>query len=41
MILIAKRDMGFLRHDSLNWNVRFKKSRSLLRVSLTQRYVPP
>jgi hypothetical protein len=34
MILIAKRDMGFLRHDSLNWNVRFKKSRSLLRALL-------
>ena len=30
MILTAKRDMGFLRHDSLNWNVGYKKSRSLL-----------
>jgi len=30
MISIAKRDMGFLRHDSLNWNVGEKKSRSQL-----------
>lgn len=30
MILTAKRDMGFSRHDSLNWNVGYKKSRSLL-----------
>lgn len=34
MILTAKRDMGFLRHDSLNWNVGKKKSRSLLNVLL-------
>ena len=30
MILAAKRDMGFLRHDSLNWNVGNKMSRSLI-----------
>ena len=30
MILTAKRDMGFLRHDSLNWNVGYKMSRSLV-----------
>jgi hypothetical protein len=34
MILTAKRDMGFLRHDSLNWNVGYKKSRSILNVLL-------
>ena len=30
MILTTKRDMGFLRHDSLNWNVGYKMSRSLV-----------
>ena len=26
--------MGFLRHDSLNWNVDYKKSRSISKVLL-------
>jgi hypothetical protein len=34
MILTTKRDMGFSRHDSLNWNVGYKKSRSFSNVLL-------
>ena len=30
MILTAKRDIGFVRHDSLNWNAGNKMSRSLI-----------